>query len=208
MQTKTWNDITLRQFLKIKELITEEQDEYTVFNLLDIVYNINSVELPISEIKNYSLEFLKTEMPKPKLKKYYTINGHTYDSHFDLTSIATGQFIDYTNYCKNNSSLEKLISVFFTPEGKSYNSGYDIREVQNDILDLSIPVVNELAFFFKTQLSLYTKIFQQSLIRQAKKIKMPKVEKKKVISALKQMDLCLLVSFTGYTNLLKKQTQK
>lgn len=193
---KTWNDITLAQFKAIKDVLSEE-DDYTTFNILDIVYDIDSSNMPISELSNYSIEFLKQNVPNVKLKDKYVLNGTTYCSNFNLTVVKTGQFVDYQNYIKQGAALEKLLSVFFTPEGHTYNDGYDIKQVQDDLLTLDIATVYSAAFFFKTQLSIYTHLFQQSLIHQVKKMKIDKAKKKETISLLKKMDFNSLVSFTG-----------
>lgn len=194
---KTWNDITLAQFKAIKDVLSEEQDDYTAFNLLDIVYGIDSANMNISELSKFSIEFLKQNIPNVKLKDKYVLNGTTYCSNFNLTEVKTGQFVDYQNYVKQGAELEKLLSVFFTPEGHTYNDGYDIKKLQEDLLSLDIATVYSAAFFFKTQLSIYTTLFQRSLIRQVKKMKIDKTKKKETIRMLKQMDFNSLVSFTG-----------
>lgn len=194
---KTWNDITLAQFKAIKDILSDEQDEYTAFNLLDIVYGIDSANMNISELSKFPIEFLKQNVPNVKLKDKYVLNGTSYCSNFNLTEVKTGQFVDYQNYIKQGAAFEKLLSVFFTPEGHTYNDGYDVSKVQQDLLTLDIPTVCSAAFFFKTQLSVYTTLFQRSLIRQVKKMKIDKAKKKETISLLKQMDFNSLVSFTG-----------
>ena len=115
---KNWSDITLQQYYQIKELLTNE-DEYTVLNILDVLYGIDSASLPLNELAKYNsaLDFLKDEIPVVDIKKKYNINGHTYDSNCELTKVSTAQFIDYQNYLKEKEPrYEKLISVFFTPE--------------------------------------------------------------------------------------------
>lgn len=203
-ESKNWYDISLAQFKKIKELLSDI-DDYTAFNLMDVVYDIDSTSMPISQLNQYSIEFLKKDLPTTKLKKHYNLNNVEYDSHYDLTEIKTSQFIDYQNYLKEGAEFEKLLSVFFTPKGHEYNDGYDIKKVQEDLLSLDIVTVNSAAFFFKSQLIAYTTLFQQSLIRQIKKMKIDKTKKKEVINLLKQMDLASLVSFTGCGTIPIKQ---
>ena len=95
---KTWSDITLQQYYQIKELLTNE-DEYTVLNILDVLYGIDSASLPISALSKYNnaLDFLKDEIPVVDIKKKYNIHGHTYESNCELTKVSTAQFIDYQN---------------------------------------------------------------------------------------------------------------
>lgn len=57
METRDWTNITLRDWYKIQELLAVT-DEYTMYNILDYLYNIDSVNMPISDLRNYSLAFL------------------------------------------------------------------------------------------------------------------------------------------------------
>ena len=127
----TWNDINLKQFYDIREILSVE-DDWTYLNLIDCIYGVNSQNLPINELKKFDISFIKDEIPDVKLKKYYTLNGTKYNSNCDITRVSVAQFIDYQNYLKEDEvRLEKLLSVFFMPDGcKDYNTGYDIIKVQ------------------------------------------------------------------------------
>lgn len=190
--TLDWNDVTLEKFYKIQDLI-KEQDEYTSLNLIDTLYNINSVELPATELAKYinKLGFLNTELPKVLPKKQYTINGTKYDSNYGLPSMTTGQFIDYQNYLKAGGKFEDLLSVFFTPESHKYNDGYDINKVKSDILQLSIVDVSALAFFFERQLQMFCNHFQHYLIQKLKK----QGVSKEAIDQVRKVDFYSLVSY-------------
>lgn len=184
----TWKDITLKQFLEIQDII-QVQDDYTAINLINCIYNLDCEELPITELKKYTLDFLKTDIPEVKLKKHYTLNGRTYDSNFDLTVVTTAQFIDYNNYIKDPNYVD-LLSVFFIPEGHKYNDGYDMKQVKEDLLQLDICTVKSAAFFFDRQLRILYKLFQHYSIKRLKKEKVDK----KIIDKFKQVDLASLVS--------------
>ena len=73
-ESKDWYDISLAQFKKIKELLSDV-DDYTAFNLMDVVYGIDSTSMPISQLNHYSIDFLKKDLPTTKLKKYYNLNN-------------------------------------------------------------------------------------------------------------------------------------
>lgn len=184
----TWSDITLKQFYEIKDILSIE-DDWTYLNLIDCIYGVDCQNLPISELKKYNIEFIKDPIPKVKLEKFYTINGTKYNSNCDLTKVTVAQFIDYQNYLKETEpKLEKLLSVFFIPEGyKDYNTDYDIIQVQKDLLDLPIDVAQSIGFFFSQQLHLFVILFPYSLINQVKKMKLEKKKKKEVIARIKQM---------------------
>lgn len=191
---KDWSNVTLKQYYKIKEMI-EQQDPYTFLNIIDELWGVDSSKLPAMELEKYisKLSFLKSELPTCILKKHYKINNTDYDSNCDLTTMSTAQFIDYQNYLPNQR-YEQLLSVFFIPSGHSYNDGYDISKVQEDLLDLPMEVVNAAAFFFKIQLKIYCKVFQRYLIRTMKKNNVAK----EAITQFKKLDLNFLVSYPTY----------
>ena len=203
---KTWSDITLQQYYQIKELLTNE-DEYTVLNILDVLYGIDSASLPLSALSKYNnaLDFLKDEIPVVDIKKKYNINGHTYESNCELTKVSTAQFIDYQNYLKEKQPrYEKLISVLFIPENHQYNDGYSIKEVQDDILHMSMVDVQSIAFFIKKQLSLLLSLFQFYLTQSIQKMNLNTDQKQKLLDQLSALQLSNLESFLTSQNTVKK----
>lgn len=204
-----WNDITLKQFYEIQSILSVT-DDWTYLNLIDCVYGVNSQNLPINELKKYDISFIKDEIPEVKLKKYYTLNGKKYNSNCDITRVSVAQFIDYQNYLKEDEvRLEKLLSVFFMPDGcKDYNTGYDIIKVQEDLMDLPIPVAQSIGFFLGRQFKLLFLIFRYYLIKQVKKLKMEKQKKKELIADIKKMDLWGLASSLTSLNTVKSQMKQ
>lgn len=184
-----WSDITLKKFYDIREILSVE-DEWTYLNLIDIIYETDCENLPINELKKFDISFIKEPIPEVKLQKTYNINGTTYNSNCDITKVTVAQFIDYQNYLKEDEvRLEKLLSVFFIPDGsKDYNTGYDIIKVQEDLLQLPIDIAQSIGFFFGKQFHLFMILFPYSLINQVEKMKMEKKKKKKIIAHIKQMD--------------------
>lgn len=204
-----WSDITLKKFYQIREILSVE-DDWTALNLIDFLYGVDSQSLPIRELSKFDVSFLKEEIPEVKLQKYYTINGVKYNSNFDLTKVTVAQFIDYQNYLKEDEvRLEKLLSVFFMPDGyKDYNSGYDIIKVQEDLLELPIDIAQSIGFFLSRQLRVFFWLFRYYLIKQVKKLKMEKAEKKKIIDSLYKMDFYNLVSSLSSLNIVKLPTKQ
>lgn len=184
-----WSDITLKKYYEIQNILSVE-DDWTMLNLIDCIYGVDSQSLPIYKLKEFNISFMKEPIPEVKLEKQYTLNGTVYNSNCDITKVTVAQFIDYQNYIKEPEvRLEKLLSVFFMPEGsKDYNTDYDIIKVQEDLLELPIDVAQSIGFFFGKQLHLFMILFPYSLINQVEKMKMEKKKKKKIIAHIKQMD--------------------
>ena len=195
---KTWKDITLRQFNKIQDLL-QEVDEYTTLNIIDVIYDVDSANLPAMEVMNkyaHSLDFLMTTIPtNEKLKETYTINQREYNSNINLTQMTTAQFVDYQNYSKENPvDISKCLSVFIIPKGHTYNDGYDLKQVQEDIKDLDMVTINTLAFFFKKLYILLLETTLLCLTQDMKKMNIPTQKKEEILNQLKQIDLASLAS--------------
>ena len=195
---KTWKDITLRQFNKIQDLL-QEIDEYTTLNIIDVLYDVDSADMPAMEVMNkyaHSLDFLMTTIPtNEKLKETYTINQREYNSNINLTQMTTAQFVDYQNYSKENPvDISKCLSVFIIPKGHTYNDGYDLKQVQEDIKDLDMVTINTLAFFFKKSFVLLLQTTLLCLTQDMEKMNIPIQKKEEIFNQLKQIDLASLAS--------------
>ena len=195
---KTWKDITLKQFNKIQDLL-QEIDEYTTLNIIDVLYDVDSANMPAMEVMNkyaHSLDFLMTTIPtNEKLKETYTINQREYNSNINLTQMTTAQFVDYQNYTKENPvDISKCLSVFVIPKGHTYNDGYDLKQVQDDIKDLDMVTINTLAFFFKKLYILLLETTLLCLTQDTKKMNIPTQKKEEILNQLKQIDLASLAS--------------
>lgn len=195
---KTWKDITLRQFNKIQDLL-QEIDEYTTLNIIDVLYDVDSANMPAMEVMNkyaHSLDFLMTTIPtNEKLKDVYIINQREYNSNINLTQMTTAQFVDYQNYAKENPvDISKCLSVFIIPKGHTYNDGYDLKQVQDDIEDLDMVTINTLAFFFKKLYILLLEITLLCLTQDTKKMNIQTQKKEEILNQLKQIDLANLAS--------------
>ena len=204
-----WENITLKQFYEIQSILSVT-DDWTALNLIDAIYNVDCQNLPVNQLSKFDISFIKEPIPEVKLKKYYTLNGVKYNSNYDITKVTVAQFIDYQNYLKEPEiRLEKLLSVFFMPDGcKDYNTGYDIIKVQEDLMDLPIPVAQSIGFFFGRQLRVFFRVFRYYLIKEVKTLKMEKNKKKELIQNIKKMDLWGLVSCLSSLNTARLQTKQ
>lgn len=193
-----WKDISLSKFYQIQDLL-EEPDEYTTFNLLDLIYDIDSANMTLQELATYNnaLDFISKEVPVVNLKDKYEINGTVYNSNYNLSMVTAAQFVDYQNYIKDNK-WEDFLSVFFIPEGHTYNNGYDINKVKEDLLQLDFATVNSISFFFTLQCKTFSKHFLSSLKTTVKKMNISKEKKKELIDQINKADFHSLESFLLY----------
>ena len=171
----TWNDISYRQLLDIKEAVNIEDENERVYAIMEAVFGEDVLNLPLKDFneKCKELQFLQKEIPNDLHVKDIKVNGREY--YFDglLGKITTAQYIDFQNYQKNNDE-QKSFSVFIIPKGHKYNDGYDMEQVFNDILDIPVPVLFSASFFFSRQFELFIRIFRRYSIKQMKKLGLPK----------------------------------
>lgn len=191
MLKRDWTNITLKDWYNIQDILSV-QDDYTTFNLLDYLYNINSLDMSLSEVSKYSnsLSFLNdaADFENFVCEDEYTINGTTYVGFVDITHISVAQFIDYQNYIKEQPvKFEKVMSIFIVPKGHTYNDGYDMKSVQNDLLELPFRVCQKVAFFLVKQLQTFVQITLYYLTAELEKTEMEKEKKDTILYNLQQM---------------------
>ena len=195
----TWNDISYRKLLDIREAANIEDENERVYAIMEAVFGEDVLNLPLKQFseKCKELQFLQKEIPNNLHVKNIKVNGREY--YFDglLGKITTAQYIDFQNYQKNNDEY-KTFSVFIIPKGHKYNDGYDMEQVFNDILDIPVPVLFSANFFFSRQFELFIRIFQRYSIKQMKKLGLPKEAMEnleKVVNLSTEMMLTPLESF-------------
>ena len=191
IQKKSWSDVTLKQFLEIRDII-EVQDAYTTCNLIDLLYGTDSANMPITEYKKYvsAIDFLKEDIKVlDTLPDTVVLNNTVYRTSANLTEVKTAQYIDFQNYCKQEKpKYEDILSVFIIPKDYEYNSGYDLRKVKEDILQMPIDLVMTLSFFFSVQFQAFIEIFPVYFREELKAMKMPQEKKDLIMKELDKLD--------------------
>lgn len=176
-----WEDVTISQFVQIQQIVLADiSDTYKSVNLVSVLSGIPVDELESLNLNVYSrlnnqLSFLQTQFPRITHKDVYEVNGTKYILKADLTQISTSQYIDYQEYIKENDPI-KLTSVWLIPEGHSYNDGYDLNTVWNDISQMKMIDIQAISFFFKKQLAAFILIMKDSSKKRMKKEKKSKSE--------------------------------
>lgn len=200
----TWDDITLEKFYKIQEFISEP-DEWTTYNLVDLIYDVDCQNMPLSELGKFKLDFLSQPINKVKVNKIIDINGRKYNTNVDLTKVTVAQFIDYQNYSKmEQPKYEDLLSVLIWPvEAKDYNSGYDINVVKQDILQMPITIIQTLAFFFLKQIEIFTVLFLYYSKEEIMKMNLEENKKKELLEHFNNLESNLSELYRTSSNIVK-----
>ena len=186
--TFNWDSITIEKYYDLQDILNDEVDD-------DITKNVKMVALITdkdeSEIWNMDLteagEYIskltflnKFELPKhPNMK--FNLPGYQLKVMKDVTKINVAQYVDFQNFIKMplREGMEKILSIFLIPEGCSYNTGYDIIDLQKEIREnISFRVAEGLLSFF---IEKYGELLIHSLVycrRQVKKTKDPEMMEK------------------------------
>lgn len=213
IKKKSWNDITISDYKKIKEITEREFDSelekgIAVLSVLCDVDEDEVYSLPISQLKGLLDGIAWMNEPYTFDKNWkadtITINGEKYDIVADINKFTVAQYADFQIYWDKRDDVDymaKLLSVFIIPKGKTYNDGYDIVELI-DILEnnISINIWNSINFFFLKDLirsieaSLYYSLWVTIKMIWKEKNK----EKKKELKEMKKKLLTQIKTFTSY----------
>lgn len=183
-----WENISIDKYYEIKDILDDETDDDITKNvkLVAVITGKDEDEvwsMDMAEAGEYisKLTFLnKFEMPKnPNMK----IKLPNYDLVVmkDVTKINVAQYVDFQNFVKLplREGMEKILSIFLIPEGCSYNTGYDIIDLQKEIREnISFRVAEGLLSFF---IEKYGELLIHSLVycrKQIRKTKNPEMMEK------------------------------
>lgn len=192
-QKKNWSNITVKDYDQIMEILNSEKEAFEKnVELLSMIYEEDEStfwNMEVSKINQYveTLQFLNDYKFVPfKNVKTVKIRGREY-SVAELSKITTAQYFDFINISKAPKEpaeqLVDMLSVLLIPKNKTYNEGYDVETVKNDIYQyLSFSTAQSLLGFAMAK---YAKSMMPSpryLAKMAKK--MTKKEKEAVVEKI------------------------
>ena len=188
----SYKKLSVGKYLELKEVVEDkEADEYdkniAIVSILTGVDPVAIYNLPLDDFNRLlQLSAFLMKMPEQKvMETKYKVGKYTLIPIFGPGEMTTAQFIDYQTLIKDpETNMIQLLSIFLVPEDKSYNQGYSIEDVQEEIKDnLMIEDALALSSFFFLLLKAYVKATLHSLERKMKKMKRkkmltPEIEKK------------------------------
>lgn len=197
----SWESITYSEFEQLIQIAEANiPEQYKTTHLISILSGVSVDEIEQLPIPTYmkltsALTFLNDQPKEIKHKNEYEVNGHKYILQAEVDKICTAQFLDYTNYSKEERvSTIKMASCFLIPEGHKYGDGYDINQVWFDIGCMNFLDVKALAFFLQLQYAAYLLISKDYIDRQMKKMGVPKKKRRESLHHLNNMAQSLLSS--------------
>lgn len=194
----TWDECTLDMFLNISETEKIEDEAERIATLVSICSGIDKdklLDMPYSEfskITSDSIGFLSTKHPTGIVQEYYTINGERYFMNMSVENMPTGQFIDYSEQLKKDSTdFKALLAILLIPDGKKYAEGYKTSEIKEKVGNMLFIDVWSICFFFTQVLIAYTKaslLSSKRKLMKAKKRSISPFQKKKIDEAIVILD--------------------
>ena len=212
--------LTVGKYLQIREILkNKDLEELDMQARLIALLNDTTLEDVLSySIPKYSslvpnLDFLmEAPKAKPECPSSIKINGKKYNVVKKIDKINAAQYIDYQSYLKTDDpemNMAEIMSVFIIPEGKSYNEGYDLVEVVNDIKEhLPLLTCLNICFFFRKKEMNYIKrtvIFLDLMMKIWKRKMKTKEQKEQMEEAEREMKLLkdFLTNGDTFTGLIK-----
>lgn len=190
-----WGDLTIRQYEEITKAY-EEDDDDLIYKLIAIVKGMSYdevLEKPWNEVEKWAadMKFL-AQKPKSRMaRREYVINGKEYETSFDMTSITTAQYIDFQMTApQSKERIAEFLSIILIPKGKTYNKGYNIQEVQEDIYNyFKIEDAMGLSAFFLHLFQKSIRYAERRLRRMLRKIKRTELteEQTKAIGTIEEV---------------------
>lgn len=177
-----WSDITLRQFKGLKGLDLKDLDDQ--ITAAEILLGINADNLTWIEFskKVKALDFLDKEIPRTIIRKSYELNGRKYITKVNLQELSVARYMDFCNLAPTGD-YEKILAVVLIPEGKEYGD-YDLDQVYNDILGMSMVDVYSVFSFFKMQFIVCIKTMKDFSVRELKRDRKLQMVVKEVLDSM------------------------
>lgn len=188
---ESWEQITLAQFEEICRLQEQYPDDATQ-RIVEYLYNVDDAEaLPLPEymamvagLRQFSTKPVATAKLTPAAT--YTVEGRQYDVDLSPNAFTTGQYIDLTNHIKGNAAVSDILTAVVMPHGHSYNDGYDMAAVKNDLQALPVTAAFAIVGFFVRWSAASTNTFLRCLTKWMKRT--GKVNKEQITELKKAAD--------------------
>lgn len=155
MDPFTWENISIRKYYTIKDILDSGMSDLDKnVALASAVSGIAEDDIWDMSIENAgdlisSLGFMLHFELLKKCPKTIVL-GEWKLKVCDLDTFTFAQYVDYQNFCKGKlrDNFTRILSTFLIPEGKAYNTGYDIITLQEDLWDLNFRTGESLLGFF------------------------------------------------------------
>lgn len=181
---KTLNELTLKEYEKYLEIISEEKlDTYSLLEL----FGYDPIKMSAGELNSAMIKISSSSLKPIKLKRYYKVGKWTLKSNLNLTKISAAQFIDLQNYLQDYK-IEQVLTVFLLPCKKTLfkykelpyadRKHYLVEDLEKDLYNqFTIGDANTLSSFFFSQSMSLLKVMKEFGEKKLLKAKMKMLKK-------------------------------
>jgi hypothetical protein len=154
---KGWNDITVRDFIKIRQIMLDELNPVRMqLEVLPIVTKYSREDLgamPYAEVKKLSKKYTWVfDYPNGDIKERFKFKGRRFRAILDAYKINAGQFIDSTELSKGDESemIQKLNTLLgiLLEEKTRFKKHLTDEEKFEMVLDMPIGYLYPTVVFF------------------------------------------------------------
>ena len=173
----TWNDINIKTFNKINEIIKDANltDVEKEISLISIIFNLDEdslYDMDLQTLKGYSTQiaFINTFEPDygkcPKIDKVGDIEVSV---DYNLSHFTVAQYIDFmANIQSKERDTSRLLACILIPKGHKYNVDYDLEAFIKQIeINLNIYDAESMLFFYIVESLRYLKRSHKVLMMKA-----------------------------------------
>lgn len=199
----SWNDVTLKQLDALRHVNNDDRDaEFKIIDILSDLTFDDAYRLDMNDFNTImdKLKFLNTNPDVVIPTEELVINGRKFTVTLMAHRMTAAQFLDYNSIM--NMDVDKknarVMACFTIPDNHSYNDGYDTEELIDFLWNnLSVQEVANYTRFFMILYKAFAEAMVKSSIRETKKMKIPAVKKKELIT--QQKELLHLIKSGGFT---------
>jgi len=199
---KCWNDITVADLIKIREIdslqmATDDEKNLKVAALLAGIPYDELLMIPLDKVRGImdNTDFLMQKPQPAKARNTYTINGKKYKLFKTPSEMTVAQYISFQQIQADGFEKRPLemLSLFLIPEGHQYNDGYDMEEVMDDMGNMNIcDALGVCCFFMRRCLKSIRHIkVLSTLMLKVERLKAPKTKKEAIRATEIQIGLIM-----------------
>lgn len=156
LKYRSFNELPIGKYFQIKEELTDiTDDQERVFTLIAVLCEVEVEDVYKSPMKELSalineIKWFSEPVKPSKAPRRIKLGDYVLKPSYDVKNINVQQYIDYSIFSKDREKFYvENLCTFLIPEGKVYNDGYDIVEVQNVVREqLSIQTSESLYMSF------------------------------------------------------------
>lgn len=187
--------LTLGTYMKINAVLERDGEELDKqVEIIAILADKSPDEVLLLPLADYSAMAKETAFLREPCKPTEISGAWRFGDLapvMDFRKINTAQYVDFQAFSKNfPASLPELLSVFLVPEGKAYNDGYDVLEVQERVKQIPFPDALGLAAFFFRRFVRLTEASLTSWEREMRTSRSSK-EREKILDRMREVQALL-----------------